>query len=144
MSDRLKAILFVVGIMLLFYTVVPYLVGGGVATFLGPFKAIKYADAIQGRITGVEIERQYHTHYLDNDTEHKYSFNAFDQPLTSAQQHLSAGDKIDLNLGQQLEVGDYVTKQANSTVITVQRGDSTSRWFCSTPAEIEQAQKAAR
>lgn len=144
MSDRLKAILLLVGIMLLFFTVVPYLVGGGVATYLGPYKVLAYADALQGRITGVEIERQYHTYYLDNDTEHKYSFNAFDQPLTPAQQQLSLGNRIDLNLGLHLKVGDYLSKQANSRLLTVQRGDSTSRWFCSTPEEIEQAQKAAR
>jgi hypothetical protein len=143
MSDRLKAILFIIGIMLLFYTIVPYLVGGRVATSLGTFKLIEYADAIQGRITGVEIERQYHTYYLDNNTERKYSFNAFDQPLTLAQQQLGL-KSIDLHLGLRLKVGDYVSKQPNSTVITVQRGDSTSRWFCSTPAEIEQAHKAAR
>jgi hypothetical protein len=143
MSDRLKAILFIIGIMLLFYTIVPYLVGGRVATSLGTFKLIEYSDAIQGRITGVEIERQYHTYYLDNNTERKYSFNAFDQPLTPAQQQLGL-KSIDLHLGLRLKVGDYVSKQPNSTVITVQRGDSTSRWFCSTPEEIEQAQKAAR
>ena len=103
-------------------------------------KVIKYSDAVQGRITGVEIERQYHMYYLDNDTEHRYSFNAFDQPLTPAQQQLGL-ESIDLHLGLRLKVGDYVTKQPNSTLITVQRGDSTSRWFCSTPEEIEQAQK---
>ena len=130
--------------MLLFYTVVPYMVGGGVSTDLGPFKLIEYSDAIKGRITGVKIERQYHTYHLDNDTERLYSFNAFMPPLTPAQQQLSVGDKIDLNLGQQLEVGNYVAKQPNSTLLTVQRGDSTSRWFCSTPEEIERAQNAAR
>lgn len=144
MSDRFKAILFIVGIMLLFYTIVPYLVGGRMTTNLGPFKLIEYADSIRGRITGVKIERQYHTYYLDNDTERQYSFNAFMPPLTPTQQQLSLEDKIDLNLGQQLEVGDYVIKQSNSTVITVQRGDGTSRWFCATPEEIERAQNAAR
>ena len=143
MSDRLKAILLLAGIFLLFYTIVPYLVGGGVATFLGSFKVVAYADALQGRITGVEVERQYHTYYLDNNTERKYSFNAFDQPLTPAQQQLGL-KSIDLHLGLRLKVGDYISKQPNSTVLTVQRGDSTSRWFCSTPEEIEQAHKAAR
>jgi hypothetical protein len=143
MSDRLKAILFLVSIVLLFFALVPYLVGGGVATSLGPFKGLAYADALQGRITGVEIERQYHTYYLDNNTERKYSFNAFDQPLSLAQQQLGL-KSIDLHLGLRLKVGDYLSKQANSKVLTVQRGDSTSRWFCATPQEIEQAQKAAR
>ena len=83
-------------------------------------------------------------YYLDNNTESQYSFNAFMPPLTPAQQQLSLSDKIDLNLGQKLKVGDYITKQTNSTVITVQRGDNTSRWFCATPEEMERAQNAAR
>lgn len=144
MSDRLKAILFIIGTMLLFYATVPFLVGGGLATNFGTFTLIAYADALEGRITGLEIKRQYHTYYLDNKTEQPYSFNAFMPRLTAAQQQLSLGDKIDLNLGQHLAVGDYVRKQANSTVLTVQRGDSSSRWFCATPPEIEQAHKAAR
>jgi hypothetical protein len=144
MSDRFKAILSIVGITLLFFSIAPYLLRGMLAITTPPHTVLEYADAAQGRITGVEVKRQYHLYYLDNNTEHQYSFNAFMPPLTPAQQQLSQEDKIDLHLGLQLEVGDYIRKQANSTVITVQRGDSTSRWFCATPQEIEQAHKAAR
>lgn len=144
MSDRFKAILFIVGITLLFFLIAPYLLRGMLAVTKKTYTVLEYADAAQGHITGVEIKRQYHMYYLDNNTEHQYSFNAFMPPLTPAQQQLSREDKIDLHLGLQLKVGDYVSKHPNSTVITVQRGDSTSRWFCATPAEIKQAQKAAR
>ena len=143
MSDRFKAILLLVGITVLFFLIAPYLLRGMLAITEKSLKVVDYPDAVQGHITGVEIERQYHMYYLDNDTEHRYSFNAFDQPLTPAQQQLGL-ENIDLHLGLRLEVGDYVTKQPNSTVIMVQRGDSTSRWFCSTPEEMEQAHKAAR
>lgn len=129
--------------MVLFFLIAPYLLRGMLAITEKSLKVVKYSDAVQGRITGVEIERQYHMYYLDNNTEQRYSFNAFDQPLTPAQQRLGL-ESIDLHLGLRLEVGDYVNKQPSSTVITVQRGDSTSRWFCSTPEEIERAQKAAR
>ena len=140
MAYRLKVIISIIGFSVLFLLIAPYLLRGMLAITEKSLKVIKYSDAVQGRITGVEIERQYHMYYLDNDTEHRYSFNAFDQPLTPAQQQLGL-ESIDLHLGLRLKVGDYVTKQPNSTLITVQRGDSTSRWFCSTPKEIEQAQK---
>ena len=81
-------------------------------------------------------------YYLDNDTKRWYSFNTFLPPLTPTQrQRLSQDEVFYASLGRNLEVGDYVTKQPNSTLITVQRGDSTSRYFCATPEEIEQAQK---
>ena len=131
----------IIGTMLLFYAAAPYLLNGILSVTKGPYTVVDYADAVQGRITGVETERQLHMYYLDNETERWYIFNAFMPPLTPAQQRLSRYEKIDLHLGLQLEVGDYVSKQANSTVITVQRGDSTSRWFCSTPEEIEQSRK---
>ena len=144
MVNRLKGIISIIGITGLFFLIAPYLLRGMLAITRKPYTLVDYPDAVQGHITGVEIERQYHMYYLDNNTERQYSFNAFMPPLTPAQQQLSLGDKIDLNLGQKLKVGDYITKQPNSTVITVQRGDNTSRWFCATPEEIEQAQKAAR
>jgi hypothetical protein len=93
---------------------------------------VRYATAVQGRITGSEVSRQYHLYYLDGNTEQRYDFNAFTQPLTPAQKLMNEGRRDMLGLGQRLEPGDIVSKAANSTVLTVQRGDSTSRWFCST------------
>ena len=142
MSNRLKGILLLIGMMLWLYAMGPHLLTRLSALTKGPNTSVDYADAAQGRITSVKIERQFHMYYLDDKTEGWYSFNAFMPPLTPAQrQRLSRYDKIDLHLGLQLEVGDYVSKQANSKLITVQRGDSTSRWYCATPEEIEQSRK---
>lgn len=145
MAHRFKVILAIIGFALLFFLVAPYLLGGWLAITQKPHRFIHYAEAVQGRITSVEVERQFHKYYLDNNTKLWYSFNEFMPALTPAQQqHLSQAEDFALNLGQNLEVGDYVTKQPNSTLLTVQRGDSTSRWFCSPPEEIERAQNDAR
>ncbi len=143
MSDRLKGFLLLIGTLLLLYAIAPHLLTRLLAITKGPNTFVDYADAVQGRITSVKTERQFHMYYLDNKTEGWYSFNAFDQPLTPAQRKMGL-QSIDLHLGLRLKVGDYVSKQANTTVVTVQRGDSTSRWFCSTPEEIEQSRKRAR
>lgn len=142
MSNRFKGILLLIGTLLLLYAIAPHLLTRLLALTKGPNTVVDYAAAVQGRITSVETIRQSHKYYLDNKTEGWYSFNAFMPPLTPTQrQRLSRYDKIDLHLGLQLEVGDYVSKQANSKLITVQRGDSTSRWYCATPEEIEQSRK---
>ena len=142
MVNRLKGIISIIGITGLFFLIAPYLLRGMLAITRKPYTLVDYPDAVQGHITGVEIERQYHMYYLDNNTKRWYSFNAFMPPLTPAQQqHLSQAEEFASTLGKKLKIGDYVTKQANSTVITVQRGDRTSRYFCATPEEMEQAQK---
>jgi hypothetical protein len=142
MANRIKPILLLLGLIVLFFLVAPYLLQAVFAIIKKPSTSIRYAEAVQGRITSVEIERQFHMYYLDNDTKRWYSFNAFLPPLTPAQrQQLSQDELFYLTLGRKLKVGDYVSKQANSTMITVQRGESTSRYFCATPQEREEAQK---
>ena len=142
MANRLKPILSLIGLAAVFFLIAPYLLQAFFFFFQKPYTFIRYAEAVHGRITGVEIERQFHMYYLDNNTKRWYGFNAFLPPLTPAQrQQLSQDEVFYLTLGRNLEVGDYVTKQANSTVITVRRGDSTSRYYCVTPEEREQAQK---
>jgi len=139
MAHRLKVILSIIGFTLLFFLVAPYILGGWLAITQKPHNFIHYAEAVQGRITSVEVERQFHKYYLDNNTKLWYSFNEFMPALTPAQQqHLSQAEDFALNLGQNLEVGDYVTKQPNSTLITVQRGNSISRYYCVAPEKSEQ------
>ena len=141
MANRIKPILSLIGLIILFFLIAPYLLQVGFYLFTKPSKSIHYEDAVQGRITSVEIERQFHMYYLNNDTKRWYSFNAFMPPTTPAQRQLSQEEEFSATLGRNLEVGDYVSKQANSTLITVQRGDSISRYFCATPEEIAQSRK---
>ena len=136
MAHRLIAILSIICFILLFLFV----------TKRKPYKFINYADAVQGRVTSVEIERQSHLYYLDHNTKLWYSFNEFMPPLLAGRRRrqLSQEEDFASNLGQKLRVGDYVSKQANSPLLTVQRGEKTSRWFCSTPNGEETVQKANR
>ena len=144
MVEKLKTALVLLGVMIAFYLIAPYLLRGTLALTTKPRIVVVYPTAVHGRITGSYVNRQYHLYYLDGNTERYYDFNAFGQPLTPAQERLTPEGQDRLGLGQHLETGDLVSKAANSTVLTVQRGDSTSRWFCSTPEEDEQAQQAAR
>lgn len=126
-----------IGLLLFCVVIAFFLIAPHIPTFLGsvtnkPRIMVEYPTAVQGRITGSRVNRQYHLHYLDGNTEQDYDFNAFTQPLTPAQQQITEDEQHTLGLGQRLEMGDIVSKAANSTVLTVQRGDSTSRWFCST------------
>jgi hypothetical protein len=126
--------------MMLFYLVAPHLLRGTLALTTKPRIVVLYPTAVKGRITGSYVNRQYHLYYLDGDTKQYYDFNAFGQPLTPAQEQLSQEEQNRLGLGQSLEAGDILSKAANSTILLVQRGDSTSRWFCSAPAAEAQAQ----
>jgi hypothetical protein len=141
MVNQLKVILSVLGFILLFFLVAPYLLRGILAITKKPYTLVDYADAVQGRITGVETERQFNMYYLDNNTKRWYGFNAFMPPQNPVRQQLSQAEEFNSTLGRKLKIGDYVSKQANSTMIMVQQGGSTSRWFCATPEEMEQAQK---
>ena len=131
MWENLKIGLLLLAIVILFFIIAPH-VPHYTQLFAKPRILVRYATAVQGRITGSEVSRQYHLYYLDGNTEQRYDFNAFTQPLTPAQKLMNEGRRDMLGLGQRLEPGDIVSKAANSTVLTVQRGDSTSRWFCST------------
>ena len=143
MSDKFKLVLVLLGIMMLFYLVAPYLLRGTLALTTKSRIVVSYPTAVKGRITGSYANRQYYLYYLDSDTKQYYDFNAFGQPLTPAQAQLSQEEQNMLGLGRRLETGDIVSKAANSTTLLVQRGDSTSRWFCSTPEQEAQAQQAA-
>ena len=142
MANRLKPILALIGFTILFLLVAPYLLQAVYYIIGKPYTLIHYEEAVQGRITSVEIERQFHMYYLDNNTKHWYSFNTFLPPLTPTQlQQIGQREEFKLSLARHLKVGDYVSKQANSTLITVRRGELVLRYFCPTPEEIEQARK---
>ena len=59
MANRLKVIISIIGFSVLFLLIAPYLLRGMLAITRKPYTFIDYADAEQGCITGVEIERQF-------------------------------------------------------------------------------------
>lgn len=143
MVEKLKTGLLLLGLASAFFWLAPHLPNFWVALTDKPPLLVGYSTAVRGRITGSQVSRQHHLYYLDGHTEPRYDFNGFEQPLTLAQQHLEEEAQHALGLGQQLETGDFVSKAANSSSLTVQRGDSTSHWFCPTPQAEQQAQQAA-
>jgi hypothetical protein len=142
MWENFKVGLLLFALVIAFFLIANY-IPHYTQAFAKPLVSVEYAIAVQGRITGSEVSRQHYLYYLDSNTEQRYDFNAFIQPLTPAQQQMDEVAQNTLGLGQRLKTGDIVSKAANSTLLIVQRGDSTSRWFCATPEEIEKAQKAA-
>jgi hypothetical protein len=132
---------FKIGLLLFCIVIAFFLLAPHIPIFVGsvtnnPRIMVEYRIAVQGRVTGSRVNRQHHLYYLNGDTKRDYDFNAFTQPLTPAQQQMDEEAQHTLGLGQQLETGDSISKAANSTVLTVQRGDSISRWFCSTQAIV--------
>lgn len=142
MWENVKVGLLLFGIVSTFFLLAPH-IPHFTQLFAKPVVAVEYDTAVQGRITGREVSRQHYLYYLDSDTAKRYDFNGFTQPLTPAQQQLNEDEQHILGLGQRLKTGDIVSKAANSARLTVQRVDSTSRWFCATAEEIDAAQKAA-
>ena len=143
MWENIKIGLLLLAIVIAFFFIAPH-IPHFTQAFAKPQINVDYATAVKGRITGSSVSRQYYRYYLDGNTEQYYDFNAFTRPLTPAEEQMNEDEQHMLGLGQQLKTGDIVSKAAKSTLLTVQRGDSISRWFCSTPEEIEQAQKDAR
>ena len=143
MWENFKIGLLLFALVIAFFLIAPH-IPHYTQVFAKPLVSVEYATAVQGRITGSEVSRQHYLYYVDSSAGQRYDFNAFIQPLTPAQQQMDEEAQHALGLGQRLKTGDIVSKSTNSTVLTVQRGDSTSHWFCATPQEIERAQQAAR
>ena len=131
-----KDILKLAVIAVAFYFAAPYLLRAVFAIFHKPVVDVGYSTPVAGHITGFYMNRQYYLYYLDGNEKTQYDFNAFGQALVSAEAHKKGLTQEELDgpgLGAYLKKGDRVSKAANSTELTVQRGDSLSHWACSPP-----------
>ena len=63
MANRLEPILSLIGLAAVFFLIAPYLLQAVFSIIKKPYTFVHYAEAVQGRITGVEIERQFHMYY---------------------------------------------------------------------------------
>ncbi|RZK31287.1 MAG: hypothetical protein EOO63_04560, partial [Hymenobacter sp.] len=97
-------------------------------------RVVRYADAVSGRITSCQVNRQQHLFFFHGNLAQAYNFNAFGplHPPTFYQQ-LSLEEQNARGLGQYLQLGDSVSKAAGSPVLRVQRGASHSQWVCASP-----------
>jgi hypothetical protein len=129
--SKLKGCLALVGFFAAFFTVVPFIMGGGLGELFFPHEErqlkLVLADA---RVTAISENRQQYTYYLDNNELESYNFNAYvsANPALRKQVDDSLGlDRFDL--GHYLRLQDRLTKAANSPLLMVQRGPVVTHWI---------------
>ena len=127
-----KDILKLLAIAAVFFAVAPYLLNAINRLRYPATIDVAYATQIKGHITGSFTNRQYTLNYLDDNKKSYYDFNSFVPDSVSPNiDVLSQDEKNRLMLGAHLRKGDYVTKDVNSTKLTVQRGNTITNWICS-------------
>lgn len=112
-----------------FYLAFPYLLSLSRWLFSTPEVEVAYDISVTGHITGSYVSRQYYLHYLDGNNKVYYDFNLF-EPATPLPTGLTQEEINRLGLGPYLRKGDYITKAAQSTTLSVHRGNSTTQWVC--------------
>ncbi len=126
-----KDVLKLLALAAVFFAVAPYLLNGINRLRYPGTTYVSYATALAGHISGGRTNRQYTLNYLDDNEKQYYDFNGFVPDSVAPEMvGLSQDDKNRLMLGAHLRQGDYVSKAANSTKLTVQRGNSITHWVC--------------
>ncbi len=121
--------------MAVFLAIAPFILNGINRLFYPSRILITYTTSVAGRVTGSYVNRQHHLFYLDGNTGSYYDFNAFVPATAAPQSDTLSQDQVNaLVLGAYLQIGDRVTKPANSTSLSIQRGDSITQWKC--PREL--------
>ena len=91
-----------------------------------PRTDVGYDTPVTGRVTGYFAINSQRSFFLNGNTKTRYDFDAF----TSAR---PAAGPAGPELSGYLRKGDYLRKAARAAALTVQRGDSLSRWTCAPP-----------
>ena len=136
-----KDLLKIATVIVLFYFAAPYLLRAALWLFQKPMVAVGYETAVAGHVTGYEMNRQYYLYYLNDDKKAQYDFNAFGASSASVEAHKLGLTRQELDspgLGTYLKKGDRVNKVAQSTELTVHRGDTITHWACSPPEFTKQ------
>ena len=113
-----------------FYTIVPFLLGGGLTSWLPPSTEDFDMALTDAKVTDFEMNRQQYNYQLDENIYKHYYFNAF----VSADSAARTGMDSDLgydpsDLGHYLRRGDRLTKAAHSPELTTRRGSTTTHWI---------------
>lgn len=111
-------------VALLLYFAVLY---GSRALF--PRTVVGYDTPVAGRVTGYFAINSQRSFFLNGNTKTRYDFDAF----TSARPAAGPTRPPGIDLSGYLRKGDYLRKAARAAALTVQRGDSLSRWTCAPP-----------
>ena len=128
--SKKKYFLILAGIMAVFYTVAPYLLGG-VLSVVYPTTDVELETALHdANITDVWMNRQYYLYYLDGDTWRMHDFNGFVPADSAARTGMNSDLGYDpSSLAHYLRRDDRLTKAANSPLLTVRRGAIVTHWI---------------
>ena len=128
--SRKKNILAIVAFFAAFYTIVPFLFGGGLASLLPPSTEDFDMALADAKVTDVSMNRQQYYYSLDGDLLQNYSFNAYAAADPAARTGMSGDLGYDpSDLGHYLRLGDRLTKAAGSPQLTVHRGSIVTNWI---------------
>ncbi|MFD2720441.1 hypothetical protein ACFST9_17075 [Hymenobacter monticola] len=92
-----------------------------------PCTEVGYNVALTGRITGVVEIKGQRTFFLNGQRARRYDFDAFGP---AAGLHRANPTPEDGSLSRYLRKGDLIRKPGRAVELTVQRGDSLTRWGC--------------
>ena len=125
-----KNVLRIAAFLAVFYAVVPFLFGGGLARLL-PASTEDIAMALtDAEVTDVAMNRQQYTYQLNGNVYKHYNFNAFVRAAPAARRGMSDTLGYDpSDLGHYLRLGDRLTKAAHSAQLTVRRGTHLTYWL---------------
>ena len=128
--SKWKNFLAIAAFLAAFYTIVPFLLGGGLAGLLPPSTEDFDMALIDAKVTASEMNRQQYTYQLDDNIYKHYNFNAFDAANPADRTGMS--DRLGYDpsdLGHYLRRGDRLTKAAHSPHLKVRRGAIVTHWI---------------
>lgn len=129
-ASRWKNLLKLLSFLAVFFAVVPFLLGGGLARWLPPSTEDLDLALADARVTDVSMNRQQYTYQLDGNVYQHYNFNAFVRADPAARRGMSDTLGYDpSDLGHYLRLGDRLRKAAHSPQLTVRRGARVSHWL---------------
>ena len=89
-----------------------------------PRAEVGYDTALAGRVTRTFLSKGRHSFFLNGRGAPRYDFDAFSRAPAGPERPEATP------LSQYLRKGDLIRKQGHAAVLTVQRGDSLTRWVC--------------
>ena len=127
----MKGCLAIVALYTGFFTIVPFVMSGGLKEFFFPYNEEQLKMALaDARVTEVSESRRQYTYYLDDDDTEDYSFNSYVHAEPALRKDMNDTLGYDTSdLGHYLRLGDRLTKAANSPLVTVRRGSFVTHWI---------------
>ena len=128
--SKKKYFLVLASIMVVFFTVAPYLLGA-VLSVVYPTSDVDLELALHdAEVTKVWRNRQLFLHYLDGAVWHMHDFNGFVPADPAARTDMDSDLGYNPSvLARYLRPGDRLTKTAGAPQLTVRRGPVVTQWI---------------